>query len=401
MSIRHARVREAQKALKGLAVAAIKRTLFAYLVISGMAFTPIILAAVLPDDRADALFHSYDGGGITVNGPSLLLQKSLGAAFSFSGNYYIDSISSASIDVITSASPYKEERTEKSLGMTYIHDKSTLQLSLTESTESDFDANSASFNISQDFFGDLTTLSLGYSLGNNTVRMSTNTAFSADADSQSFRLGLSQVVTKNMFINSAIETITDEGFLNNPYRSVRYIDSTSPLGYSFEPEIYPRTRTSSSVSIGGQYYLPYRASIGLEYRYFNDSWDIQAHTFSTTYTQPLRKDRWLIDVEYRFYTQTKASFYNDLFPFQQAQNFLARDKELSSFNNHSIGINLEYKINTDRLSWLKKGQVAGSYRYMMFNYDNFRNLSQIGTAGQEPLYSFNASVLQLYFSIWF
>ena len=34
------------------------------------------LGAVLPDDRADLLYHYYDGGGgVTIDGPSLLLRR--------------------------------------------------------------------------------------------------------------------------------------------------------------------------------------------------------------------------------------------------------------------------------------------------------------------------------------
>ena len=35
-------------------------------------------AAVLPEDRADALYHRYEGGGVTVDGPSLLVRKKVG-----------------------------------------------------------------------------------------------------------------------------------------------------------------------------------------------------------------------------------------------------------------------------------------------------------------------------------
>ncbi len=43
---------------------------------------------------------------------------------SVSGNYYVDNVSSASIDVIaTGASKYTEERTEYSLAADYLYDK--------------------------------------------------------------------------------------------------------------------------------------------------------------------------------------------------------------------------------------------------------------------------------------
>ena len=34
-------------------------------------------AGVLPDDRADTLYHSYDGGEVEITGPSLLVLKSV------------------------------------------------------------------------------------------------------------------------------------------------------------------------------------------------------------------------------------------------------------------------------------------------------------------------------------
>src|SRR5690242_724055 len=77
-------------------------------------------AGVLPEDRADVLYHRYQGGGITIDGPSVLIRKKIGESFSVSANYYMDMVSSASIDVKLSASPYKEKRTQKSLSIDYL-----------------------------------------------------------------------------------------------------------------------------------------------------------------------------------------------------------------------------------------------------------------------------------------
>lgn len=359
-----------------------------------------LLAAVLPEDRADALYHSYDGGGIEVTGPSILLRKMIGKYNSVVANYYVDAISSASIDVITSASPYSEHRTEKSVGLTSINDATTMSLSYTTSKESDYDARSAHINFSHDLFGDLTTVSLGYSRGWDKVGMSSDTSFSEDADKQSYRLGLSQILTKNSLVGVDFETITDEGFLNNPYRSVRYLDITSASGYSYEPEIYPRTRTSNAVAVRSLYYLPYRASIQAEYRIYSDTWDIDAHNLGLGYTHPLKKD-WILDFRYRYYKQSHAEFYSDLFPFRQAQNFLARDKELSSFNDQTIGVGISYEFSPQNWSFIDKGSVSLNYDHIRFDYDDFRNLTVVTTPGDEPTYSFSADTLQLFLSIWY
>ena len=122
-------------------------------------------AGVLPDDRSDFLYHQYIGGGVEIDGPSILVRKSIGKSISVAANYYVDMISSASIDVITTASPYTEERTQYSLSMDYLRGNTTMSAGLTSSKESDFDASSYNLSIAQDMFGDLTTLTLSYGYG--------------------------------------------------------------------------------------------------------------------------------------------------------------------------------------------------------------------------------------------
>src|SRR5512138_3860478 len=87
--------------------------------VSACVLGPQATAGVLPEDRADVLYHRYDGGGITIQGPSVLVRKKIGESVSVSANYYEDLISSASLDVQLSASKYKETRKQKSLSVDY------------------------------------------------------------------------------------------------------------------------------------------------------------------------------------------------------------------------------------------------------------------------------------------
>ena len=249
---------------------------------------------MLPEDRADVLVHSYDGGGVTIQGPSLLVRKQFAQKFSATANYYVDKVSSASIDVVTTASPYEEERTQYSLGLDYLHDRWTMNIGFTNSEENDYAAETVNFGVSQDLFGDLTTISLGYSLGNDVVGRRGDASFHDTVQRQNYRLGLSQILTKNLLLGLSFETITDEGFLNNPYRSVRYVDSERALGYSYEREMYPRTRTSDAGSARLKFYLPWRAAISGEYRKHSDTWAIQSDTFEVGYTHPLESG-WVVE----------------------------------------------------------------------------------------------------------
>ncbi|HEY5569383.1 MAG TPA: DUF3570 domain-containing protein [Gammaproteobacteria bacterium] len=357
-------------------------------------------AGVLPEDRADVLFHSYDGGGVTIQGPSLLVRKQFAGKFSASANYYVDKVSSASIDVVTTASPYDEERTQFSVGLDYLHDRWLMNIGMTKSDENDYTAETFSFGISQDIFGDLTTVSLGYSLGNDTVARRGDAAFADVVERQQYRLGLSQILTKNLLLGLSFETITDEGFLNNPYRSVRYVDTGSPLGYSYEPEVYPRTRASDAGSMRLRYYLPYRAAIHGEYRSYADTWDIKSDTFELGYTHPLESG-WVIEAKLRVYSQEKADFFSDLFAYAEYQNFLARDKELSTFSSQTLRLGMTYDILRGGWKFVERGTVSVFYDRIEFEYDDFRDLTQAAPLpGQEPLYNFGADVLQVFVSFW-
>jgi hypothetical protein len=367
----------------------------------GAATQPTV-AGVLPEDRADVLYHSYDGGGVTIQGPSLLVRKQFAGKFSASANYYVDKVNSASIDVITTASPYTEERTQTSAGLDYLHDRWLMSIGVTKSEENDFVANTVSFGISQDLFGDLTTVSLGYSLGDDEVSRRGDATFSDTIERQHYRLGLSQILTKNLLLGLSFETITDEGFLNNPYRSVRYVDLGSPLGYSYEPELYPRTRTSDAGALRLRYYLPWRAAVHGEYRQYADTWDVQSDTFEIGYTHPAEPG-WIFEGKLRFYSQNKADFYSDLFPRSQFQNFMARDKELSTFTSQTLRLGASYDIVRGGWRFVERGTVSVIFDHMLFDYEDFKDLSgtPTGIAGSEPLYSFEADVFQVFVSFWF
>ena len=376
-------------------VSAICRLVFSLLAF--FTFTATSFAATLAPDAVDIMHHRYEGGGMEIDGPSVLVRKSIGTQVSVTGHYYIDSISAASVDVIAlGSSEYTEERTEISGGIDYLHEKTIMSMGYTNSSENDYEANTVYFAVSQDFFGDLTTLTLGYARGWDDVgRRGQPENEWEEADRHNYKIGLSQVITRNMLMGLDIDVITDEGKLENPYRRNRYIDATATAGYSFQEELYPDTRTSTAAALRAMYYLPYRASVKAEYRFFRDTWGVQAHTAGLGYTHTFG-DHWKADIHYRYYTQDQADFYGDLFPFENSQTHLARDKELSQYSGSTIGLGASYE--------LKQGVIPGIDRLLFsvlvdrldFTYDNFRDLTQTGFAvGDEPLYEFDALVSRI------
>jgi hypothetical protein len=371
-------------------------------------------AAVLPDDRADIFYSSYKGGGMDITGESVLVRKKFSEQFSMEANYFIDKVSGASVDVLSNASVIKDERKQKSLSVDYIHDKTQYNLSYTNSTERDYISNTTHFSLSQDMFGDLTTVTLGFTDSRNKVGENNGTAFRpvvswlGHAESRSYEGGLSQVITKNLISGVTVEVITDQGFLSNPYRSIRFLDPTVPLGYSLGTQVYPNTHTSTAAEARAKYYLPYRAAASVSYRYFSDTFGIRANTIELGYTQPV-SDKFIFEGRLRHYSQNHATFYSDLFNFANQQNFEARDQNLAASTNNTVDAKVTWAFAPQGFLIFKRATTSFDVTRIQFKYSDFRNIRAFNdtpaggsfAAGTEPLYAFDAMVYQVYVSLFF
>ena len=378
-------------------------------------------ADVLPDDRTDVQASHYIGGGQDINGFSVLVRKKAGDHVSLAYSHVTDVVSGASIDVRTSgASPYRETRNQDGLSADLLFGKTTYSIGATHSAEPDYTSNTANFGISESMFGDLTTVTLNYRRTWNDVykmlcdmRNSDNgcvgkvhdPAFGRkDMDERSYGVGLSQVLTRNSILGLNFEVITDQGWLSNPYRSVLYANSSLGSGYALAPEVDPSTRTSYALGLNYKYYLPWRAALDGQYRYYGDTWGIRSSTLQLGYTQPWR--HWIFDGSARFYTQTRADFYSDLFSSADQQNFMSRNRELSDFDSWTLGAGASYQFTMPYATWIQKSTANFRFDHFIFDYKDFRNALLIDpaagvAAGQEPLYSLQLNVFQLFLSVWY
>ena len=378
-------------------------------------------ADVLPEERADATWRIYEGGGLKVTGPAYLVRKNFADQVSVTAGYLVDHVSGASIDMLVqAASPLKEERKQKSLGIEYLRGKTTYGVGLQNSIENDYDSSTVSASIAQAMFGDLTTVTFGAGRGwdivteriNGPLRMRfanpcQSPSLRCRVDRKSWSLGVSQILTRNLIGGLDYEAITEQGYLQNPYREIRYVSGRdvagNPTAYSMAPEHFPGTHTTNSVALRLKYFLPWHASLTGKYRYSSDTWAIRAHTLELGYTQPLFKEALTADLTARHYKQGAASFYSDLFPFANFQNYMGRDRELAAQKNDDLGIAFSYDLLKSKRWLIRKASFALHYDYITYRYADFRDARIVtGVApGAEPLYHNSASVIQAALSIWF
>ncbi|MEO8154857.1 MAG: DUF3570 domain-containing protein [Rhizobacter sp.] len=339
-------------------------------------------AAALPDDRADLMYHVYDGGGLRASGPAVLVRKKFSDSLSLTGSYYVDMVSNASIDVVTTASPYKETRNEYSLGGDYVVRDATVSVSTSNSKEPDYIAAATSIDVAQEVFGGMTTLTLGYTRGHDKVGRR-DVGFFDSATHWRYRFGATQILTPTWLASVNFEAVADEGYLGSPYRAARLLGSTVP-------ENNPRTRSSRAVQFRAIGEVVPGNAVRVDYRYFWDTWGIKAHTTELGYSRTM-SDRWLADWYLRYYTQKHALFYSDDAPTQSL--YLSRNRQLSTFKTTSLGAKVSYSAK--RVPGSYEIKLNGAYELVRSKFNDFTDVRN------GKLYQFDANVVQLFVSVIF
>jgi hypothetical protein len=234
-------------------------------------------------------------------------------------------------------------------------------------------------------FGGMTTISLGASRGADQVGSRYDGMFDT-AQHWRYRLGVTQILTPRWLASANLEAVSDNGYLGNPYRVAQVFGT-------LVQERYPRTRSSRALklrAVGDIGQGEQRAALRAEYRYFWDNWEIKAHTLELGYTRYFGA-QWLGEGFVRYNTQKQALFYAD--NAQSETRYVSRNKQLSNFNDVSIGAKATYAAGKIADKYDIKWNAQ--YQFMRFRYKNFTDIRT------HSLYSFDANVLELFVSATF
>jgi hypothetical protein len=317
------------------------------------------------------LFYKESGGRTQVIDPVLLLHQNLGDKYGYLGVLLgYDAISGASptgayptADVTTSASghttaagnfpqtPYKDNR--KSVALSWGERRFGAHLpsvDLSYAKENDYVARGFGLSDSWTVNHGLGTIHFGVSFSRDLVepvKNSTTNPSGADLSfpksEDGYSLGYTAVLGERDLLDVAVSLMQLRGYLNDPYKVVTIgsPDSTVTL-----PEQRPDTRSRRALVLKYGHHYPWDGAIRITYRYYNDSWSIQAHTLDVVYDHRLDQD-WMVSPEVRLYTQTAASFYTSLAPAPRP--LMSADYRLSPFDSILGGLTITRRIN-DSLS---------------------------------------------------
>jgi hypothetical protein len=339
-------------------------------------------AADLPEDRADLMYHMYNGGGVDAYGPALLVRKKLLNKVSLSATYYADILSNASIDVVTTASPYRETRNEFGVAVDYAVRDALITLAMSRSKEPDYIASAVNLDISEEVFSGMTTVVLGYTRGADDVG-EVNRGFFDQAKHWRYRLGLTQILTPRWLASANFEAVSDDGYLGSPYRVALVFGAAVP-------ENVPRTRTSRSAMFRVIGEVAPGLSVRGGYRYFWDTWEIKAHTLDLGVSRHFG-EQWLGDLYVRGYKQDGALFYSNNATSETL--YITRNRQLSDYRNAAIGAKATYAWK--RVPGKYEVRLTGALEYVRTDYSDFTDV-RTGS-----LYSYGATVGQVFMTVNF
>ena len=307
----------------------------------------VVLLVLAASVRADTGFTSKvqvyaDSDHTTVVSPVVQAAADVTNDTSVSLGYLVDIVSSASVDLVSQASPrtMHDVRHQVSLGLTHAFDTLTLDGNYSYSTENDYLSHTLGFDLSKDLDDKNTTLALGYGVSLNTVERAGDATFSRGETAQHVSLSWTQIINPKLATQLTYELGYDSGFQSSPYRYVPIRASATAAPEFWVWETDPDERTRNAFVFGINRALG-KDSVQADYRLYFDDWGIASHTFGLRYFTWLTKHVEL-RLRERFYTQGAASFYQEI--YTQPEKYITYDRELSTLWSETFGAKLEWGV---------------------------------------------------------
>jgi hypothetical protein len=339
-----------------------------------------------PDEAGYKFQYYKDDNDVRVYSNTVSAAKKLSDAWSLSASYLVDAISGASrrdvhgqkpdtgsgedavtgatqypVDAISGATPTDEKRHQISGTLAFTHDfirmfssdknnddPAVLSITGINSQENDYASRTVSFSASQDLFQRNTTI--GVRAGKSFDRYSPARRFLASAqldpgwnyfgNGQRQTDNLSVSLTQGLSVTTVASLIWgyyyDRGYLSRPY----YVYKINNV---YRHELNPSQKKSmTATAMLNQYIVAGSGmSFHLEYRYYADSWEISSHTAEAEMNFRVG-DFIIIRPSYRFYTQTGAFFYKDV--YDSSDYYLTTDLKYRAGWTHTLGLKLSWEL---------------------------------------------------------
>jgi hypothetical protein len=325
---------------------------------------------VVANASADTAVYA-DTDHVTVVTPSAQARVAdrLGA-WSVQGQYLVDAISAASVDIVSTASQrWSEVRQAGALEATYKPKTVGVSASGALSSEPDYLSLAGGANLSWDFFDKMHTVFAGYSYSHDTIGRSGTSfdVFSRTLNTNRISAGVTLTLNRVAVLSIVDDVVLESGNQSKPYRYIPMFDAavapTIGKGASIDEvnakrlpvrpiENLPGGRGRYAVTARFGYRLA-RGTLRIDERLYTDTWRLHASTTEVRYYLDLSK-RWTLWPRLRFNVQSAAYFWNRAYVAAlgpdgrlDVPEFRTGDRELGPLETLGGGVGATFGLGRD------------------------------------------------------
>lgn len=304
------------------------------------------------------------------------------------GNWLLEG--SATRDTISGASPsyhtetlraghIEERRNAWDAKVTRYFGAATLAVGVAASNESDYTSRAASLSGSLATEDRNTTLLFGVGASRDRIDVPEVGVVDADKRVSDAMIGVARVLTPRDVVQVNLSHASARGYLSDPYK---YRDNRPS-----------QKRQTALLGRWNHHFESVQGTLRTSWRYYEDSFGIEAHTLTAEYVQPL-PGGWTLTPALRLHQQNAADFYldpvNPPFPtIVPREQWQSQDQRLSAFGGRGLAMKLSYQATPD---------LRLDLRFERYEQRSSWRLSGSGSPGLAP---FRADSLQAGFTYRF
>lgn len=295
----------------------------------------------------------YADGAIVVVAPGTRVSVQVDPKTRVDAGHLVNFVSGATpvlaVDSVSSATDFREVRHGLDLAVSRTTDQRvTVTGSYVASLESDYTAHGPGVSVSAEILQRMATVTAGWRMRVDNNSVSTGEPISEASLTNELDLRWVQILGRTTrltgLLNGAVLVCGEQlGCNASPYRYVPAVHDRDVL-YTLR-ERHPTRRIRGAAALRLSQALGSVAALHVGYRYYADTWGVQAHTADLSVAIALFGERLILRPKGRFTWQTAASFWSEGLG-QAVPEFRTADRELSGLWNVSVGATAELAFFT-------------------------------------------------------
>lgn len=288
-------------------------------------------------------------GRIGVLSPTAWVQAPVARDLDFEARMTFDSVAGASPQFVSkeggavvhtlSSASIREWRKEAMFKATHWLDDDSLSLGADVSSEHDYLSQTLSADARFDFLNKNLTWAIGASVTGDAIGFTGFPDVHERRVSRGIFTGITQILSPTDILQSNLAFTSGKGYFDDHYE---YTLSFLGRRVFLHRDRRPDTRHSVSWLTRWKHYVPaLGAAVGLDYRYYQDSWGIHSHMAELSWHQPL-STIWSVRPVVRYYKQSAASFYATTIASSSAVG--SSDTRLAAFGALTLAVNFSARL---------------------------------------------------------